>query len=259
MAIIQGCLGIVAETERSDFLSRVSKEWKQTEMFYWSPVVPYTIYKCRLFIHQAKVRPGNDKSGLSDAYVRVMFAGQTAQTSIEHATLSPVWNAVITFQNIMLPGAVEWYIRNPPLVAIEIFDEDRFSDDYLGVGKLALSVIALNQHTTSLEQYTSELRPSLFEDRASIDKTRPSVGNKRLSIIQTKKAIQKFSELKHLSPPPLKWIPIAQQGAIRAEVLISGELVQIKEEINELQQSSSDNLCSIGIPQSIRPNIKNYV
>ncbi|XP_037953127.1 otoferlin isoform X2 [Teleopsis dalmanni] len=241
LAVIQGCLMVIVESERSDHINTFSQDWKQTEPFYWNPTIAYTMYKCRIFIHQAKVRPGADSTGLCDPYVRVVFGGQSADTPTEHATLSPIWNAVICFESIILSGSLQWYIQNPPIVGIELFDTDkRTADDYLGCGVLPLTVISSDRADANTREEPDNMNRLDFS-----------------KIVRTKNALHRFKQLKAISPPPLKWIPIALNGGVRAEVLLSGELVQLEGEINPTMEM--EHTITFGIPNSIKPNMRNFV
>uniref|UniRef100_A0A1A9ZTS0 C2 domain-containing protein n=1 Tax=Glossina pallidipes TaxID=7398 RepID=A0A1A9ZTS0_GLOPL len=164
VGIVQGCLSIVSETERADFFTSVSQDWKRPEPFYWNPTVYYTYFKCRIFIHQAKVRPGGDRTGLCDPYIRVMICMNSAETAVIYETLSPIWNSP---------------------------------------------------------------------------------------------ALQKFQYMRLLSPPPLKWVPVSVSGGTRAEVLMSGELVELQ---NQRDIPTTVESCvTVGIPTPIRPIMKNFV
>ncbi|XP_004519125.2 otoferlin isoform X2 [Ceratitis capitata] len=238
VGIIQGSLGIVVDSERTEYLATITSDWKQTELYYWSPIVHYTVFKCRIFIHQAKIRPGSDSSGLCDGYLRIIFGSQWAQTSIEEGTLSPIWNCVICFDMLVFPGSLQWYAKNPPLVAIELYDRDRLTaNDYVGCGSVTVSVISSNDADDSAREEPEKFKPN--------------------KMVKTRTAMQKYQKLKVLSPPPLTWVPIAQHGSVRAEVLMSAELVETTEEIGKMEMAEPN--ITTGIPTSIRPIMKNYV
>lgn len=195
-------------------------------------------FKCRLFIHQAKIRPGSDRSGLCDPYVRVMIGNCAAESAILFSSLSPIWNTVICFERIQLPGLFQWYLANPPLAVIEIYDTDKkTAADYLGCGVLPLSVIK-----------------NEWLDLSSTDNA-----SEESDEVKHKNAIKKYELLKYLSPPPLKWIPIALNGNIRAEVLCSGELMELTQSQETVAVEESKGSVTVGIPNAIKPNMKNFV
>ncbi|XP_059219531.1 otoferlin isoform X6 [Stomoxys calcitrans] len=240
VAIVLGSLSIVIEREYTDFLNKIKSQWLNPEPFYWRPIskATNTAFKCRIFIHQAKVRPGADRSGLCDPYVRVMIASHSAETPVLYATLSPIWNSVISMDCVTLPGSIQWYdAYNAPLVAIELYDTDRrTADDYLGCGTLAIAVISLEAQ-------------SLYEDNA------PTAEKG----IDAQNAWETFKALPNLSPPPLKWVPIALNGVTKAEVLMSAEMVELVLDDNKMVKVMTEPQVSEGIPAAIKPVMKNYV
>ncbi|XP_075159891.1 ferlin family C2 domain-containing myoferlin misfire [Haematobia irritans] len=232
VAILYGCLSITNEKERPMFLNQVKHDWINPEPFYWKPNnVSSTILKCRVFIHQAKIRPGSDRSGLCDPYVRVMIASHSSQTQVLYATLSPAWDAVISIDSIFIPGNFQ---NNSPLLAIELYDIDkRKSDDYLGCGWISPNVISMDmQSIEEIESY-----------------------NQHITMTD---ALDKFNNLINLSPPPLKWIPMALNGIIKAEILMSAELIKLPRN-DMMGEMSTKPLVVKGIPTSIKPNIRNYI
>lgn len=229
----------MVDSERTEYLATIINDWKQTELYYWSPIVHYTVYKCRIFIHQAKIRPGSDTSGLCDGYLRVIFGSQWAQTSTEESTLSPIWNCVICFDVVVFAGSLQWYLKNPPLVAVELYDRDRLTaNDYVGCGTVPVSVISMKEADDSARE-------------------EPESRFKSNKMVKTRTAMQKYHKLKVISPPPLTWVPIAQHGSVRAEVLMSAELVETTEEIGKMDMP--DPTITMNIPTSIKPIMKNYV
>lgn len=246
MAVIQGCLSIVAEVDQNDFTASISNDWIQQEPHYWKTVVTETHFKCRIFLHQAKVRPGNDPSGLCDPFVRLMICNQSADTPVIYETLSPIWNTVIGFDHIVLPGPFNFYINNPPLLILEMFDTDvKTAEDYLGCGHSSVSVITSEW---------AELNVRHMREGAGDHFSRSLYG------CEYKNSIEKFQCLKALSPPPLKWLPIIINGSIRAEVLLSAEIVEIAslDSVTENDAKEGFNI-TIGIPAPIRPNMRNFM
>ncbi|XP_037905651.1 fer-1-like protein 6 [Hermetia illucens] len=52
-------------------------------------------------------------------------------------------------------------------------------------------------------------------------------------MVKKKMVLQKLKALTNMFPPPLKWIPISADGAVTAEVLISGELIEEKDDFHD--------------------------
>ncbi|XP_070136195.1 otoferlin isoform X2 [Drosophila bipectinata] len=234
-AIVIGCLAIVVERERQHFLNIINNDWTCLEPMVWQPTPAQTHFLCHVYIHQAKVRPGGEKKNICDSHVRVLFAEQAAETYTSPGTLSPIWNAVITFNSLMLPGSVNLYIRNPPLICVEFYNTERIlSDDLVGIGNVALSVISEDRATDSSWDDTGGFGSCL------------------------RNPAQNLQRLKYLTPPPLKWVPVARKGTVQAEVLMSAELIEMSMEPGILELKK-DPVMATGIPVAIRPNMQNFI
>ncbi len=83
-----------------------------------------TLIKCNVYIHQAKIRPGADKSGMADARITVTLNGTQGSTAIVYNSLSPLWNEVITFNCIKLVGSVQSYVYEPAIILLDVYDVD---------------------------------------------------------------------------------------------------------------------------------------
>lgn len=235
-AIVSGCLSIVVERERKRFLAVVNKEWANIEPMLWQLNPEQTHFLCHVYIHQAKVRPGGEKKNICDSHLRVLFADQACETYTSPGTLSPIWNAVITFNWVSLPGGIGLYLKNPPLLSLEFYNSERsLPEDLVGMGSVAMSVIS--------------------EDRAS-DSNWEDAGVFGCS----KNPLRKLQRLKYLTPPPLKWVPIARKGTLQAEVLMSAEIIQISmESLTTGQNDKKEPQLATGIPMAIRPTMQNFV
>uniref|UniRef100_A0A6P4FPE4 Otoferlin isoform X2 n=1 Tax=Drosophila rhopaloa TaxID=1041015 RepID=A0A6P4FPE4_DRORH len=233
-AIVLGCLSIVVERERKEFLSAIREDWTSIEPMMWQPSSAQTHFLCHVYVHQAKVRPGGEKKNVCDSHLRILFAGQACETYTSPGTLSPIWNAVITFNFVSFPGSVNLYLKNPPLLSLEFYNTERsLPDDLVGMGSVAVSVIS--------------------EDLAT-DSSWDEAGGLGWS----KNLTQKLQRLKHLTPPPLKWVPVARKGYVQAEVLMSAELIEISMDPSS-QDIKKDPILATGIPVAIRPNMQNFV
>lgn len=83
-----------------------------------------SLFKCNLYVHQAKIRPGSDRSGLSDARITATLSDTQGFTTIINNTLSPLWNEVITFNCIKLTGSSLSYVHEPTIIFLDIYDLD---------------------------------------------------------------------------------------------------------------------------------------
>ncbi|XP_013379026.1 otoferlin isoform X3 [Lingula anatina] len=90
--------------------------------------ITYTVcqtFQLRAHMYQARSLIGSDASGLSDPFARVIFQEQSSSTQVINETLSPTWDEMLIFNEIVLHGTVDDIAENPPTVIIEIFDSDR--------------------------------------------------------------------------------------------------------------------------------------
>lgn len=79
----------------------------------------------RAYIYQARSLIGSDSSGLSDPFARVVIGESTATTQVIDETLSPTWDELLVFDDILLYSTIEQIKADPPTVVIEIFDQDK--------------------------------------------------------------------------------------------------------------------------------------
>ncbi|XP_062132086.1 otoferlin [Drosophila sulfurigaster albostrigata] len=229
VGVILGCISIVLDRERREFLSCIAGDWSSDDFMIWQPNVVQTFISCQVYVHQAKVRPGAEHKPLSDGHVSVYFAEQAAETQTAPATLSPIWNAVISFKVLALPGSISWYLQNPPLISIEFYSNE---SELSGSGQTVVSVISGEVENESG-----------WGD-----------GGK----CWQRSALTKLQKLKSISPPPLKWVPVARDGIVLAEVLMSAEFTELVGETDVYKVEKQAEL-KMGIPLDIRPNMLNYV
>ena len=65
-----------------------------------------------------------DSSGLSDPFGKVIFSTCVGKTQVIEATLSPTWDEMIEMTDITMYGKAEDFRNDPPMVIVEIFDQD---------------------------------------------------------------------------------------------------------------------------------------
>ncbi|XP_030572579.1 fer-1-like protein 6 isoform X1 [Drosophila novamexicana] len=229
VGIVLGCVSIVLERERHEFFSCIAGEWASPEPMAWLPNVVQTFFRCHIYVHQAKVRPsGMENRIICDGHVRVVFAAQAAETHTTPGTCSPIWDAVITIKGLTLPGSISWYLQNPPMIGVELFNSEY---DAVGSGHIVVSVI-----TDDNDMENSRGDESRCWGRSPV---------------------QKMKKLRNVSPPPLKWVSMAKNGMVQAEVLMS---VEFKELVGDSQAfGDKQPELIVGIPPAIRPNVLNYI
>ncbi|XP_066910478.1 otoferlin-like [Clytia hemisphaerica] len=81
-------------------------------------------YILRAHLYQARGLIGSDDSGLSDAFARVVFNNQAAETRIIYETRNPTWNQMLILFDLTIWGDIDPVVENPPTIMIEIFDYD---------------------------------------------------------------------------------------------------------------------------------------
>ncbi|KAI8430626.1 hypothetical protein MSG28_000832 [Choristoneura fumiferana] len=82
------------------------------------------IFQMRAYIYQARSLIGSDSSGLSDPFAKVIIGSSTATTQVIDETLSPTWDELLLFEDILLYSTIEQIRADPPTIVIEIFDQD---------------------------------------------------------------------------------------------------------------------------------------
>ncbi|KAK5642921.1 hypothetical protein RI129_009088 [Pyrocoelia pectoralis] len=83
------------------------------------------IFQLRAHIYEARSLIGSDASGLSDPFARVIAGEYSKTTQVIDETVSPTWDELLVFDEILIYGTSEDIQRDPPSVIIEIFDQDK--------------------------------------------------------------------------------------------------------------------------------------
>ncbi|KAG8297656.1 hypothetical protein J6590_031697 [Homalodisca vitripennis] len=91
-------------------------------------VIHYTSkfsFQLRAYMYQARSLIGSDASGLSDPFARVIVGEYCKTTQVIDETLSPTWDELLVFDEILIYGTKEEIKNDPPTIIIEIFDQDK--------------------------------------------------------------------------------------------------------------------------------------
>ncbi|XP_060519219.1 otoferlin-like isoform X2 [Cylas formicarius] len=88
-------------------------------------VVHYVEKHMRAHIYQARSLIGSDASGLSDPFARVVAGEFCKTTQVIDETLSPTWDELLIFDEILIYGCSAEIKKNPISIVIEIFDQDK--------------------------------------------------------------------------------------------------------------------------------------
>ncbi|XP_066495742.1 fer-1-like protein 5 [Tiliqua scincoides] len=81
-------------------------------------------YQLRCYIFQARDLAGSPTKSSADPLAHVSFVHMSQCTRTHYSTLHPCWDETLIFENILIYGHPEATERDPPIVALEIFDCD---------------------------------------------------------------------------------------------------------------------------------------
>ncbi|KAM6462922.1 otoferlin isoform 2-T2 [Liasis olivaceus] len=129
--------------QRKDFLSGLpcGFEEKKLPVGQGLPSFPpisllYTkkqVFQLRAHMYQARSLFAADSSGLSDPFARVFFITQSQCTEVLNETLCPTWDQLLVFDNVELYGEAHEMRDDPPIIVIEIYDQDTVGKaDFMG-------------------------------------------------------------------------------------------------------------------------------
>uniref|UniRef100_A0A8C2FY98 Fer-1 like family member 6 n=1 Tax=Cyprinus carpio TaxID=7962 RepID=A0A8C2FY98_CYPCA len=82
------------------------------------------LFQLRAHMYQARGLIAADNTGLSDPFAWVSFLPRSKSTGIIKQTLTPTWNQLILINNVCLCGGLYEIVQEPPLVVIEVYDDD---------------------------------------------------------------------------------------------------------------------------------------
>ncbi|XP_032877367.1 otoferlin isoform X1 [Amblyraja radiata] len=131
--------------QRKDFLCGLPNGYEENKAVKGpgtqsSPPISLTYIKKQLFqlrvhMYQARSLCAADTSGLSDPFARVFFSTQSQCTEVLQETLCPTWDQMLVYDNIELYGEAQELRDDPPIVVIEIYDQDTPSKFDIDPGK----------------------------------------------------------------------------------------------------------------------------
>ncbi|XP_058881741.1 otoferlin isoform X14 [Acipenser ruthenus] len=81
-------------------------------------------FQLRVHMYQARSLFAADSSGLSDPFARVFFSTHSQCTEVLNETLCPTWDQLLVFDNVELYGEACELRDDPPIIVIEIYDQD---------------------------------------------------------------------------------------------------------------------------------------
>ncbi|XP_036026827.1 otoferlin isoform X3 [Onychomys torridus] len=90
-------------------------------------------FQLRAHMYQARSLFAADSSGLSDPFARVFFINQSQCTEVLNETLCPTWDQMLVFDSLELYGEAHELRDDPPIIVIEIYDQDTMGKaDFMG-------------------------------------------------------------------------------------------------------------------------------
>uniref|UniRef100_H3C510 Otoferlin n=1 Tax=Tetraodon nigroviridis TaxID=99883 RepID=H3C510_TETNG len=91
------------------------------------------IFQLRVHLYQARSLFAADSTGLSDPFARVFFSTQSQVTEVLPETLCPTWDQLLVFENVELFGEACELRDDPPIIVIELYDQDTVGKaDFMG-------------------------------------------------------------------------------------------------------------------------------
>uniref|UniRef100_A0A670XRT4 C2 domain-containing protein n=1 Tax=Pseudonaja textilis TaxID=8673 RepID=A0A670XRT4_PSETE len=93
----------------------------------------FSYFQLRAHLYQARGILSADENGLSDPFARVVFSTQCQSTMVLEETLSPMWNELLLYDQLVIDGKKEDLKTETPIAIVNIFDYNKFgSPDFLG-------------------------------------------------------------------------------------------------------------------------------
>ncbi|KAM4841899.1 LOW QUALITY PROTEIN: fer-1-like protein 4 [Thomomys bottae] len=86
----------------------------------------FSYFQLRAHLYQARGVLAADDSGLSDPFARVLISTHCQTTRVLEQTLSPLWDELLVFEQLIVDGRREHLQEEPPLVIINVFDHNKF-------------------------------------------------------------------------------------------------------------------------------------
>ncbi|XP_041877663.1 fer-1-like protein 4 isoform X1 [Corvus kubaryi] len=93
----------------------------------------FSYYQLRAHLYQARGILPADDNGLSDPFARVVFSTHCQTTRMLEETLSPTWNELLLFDQLIIDGKKEELKTETPIIIINLFSHNKFgSPEFLG-------------------------------------------------------------------------------------------------------------------------------
>ena len=119
--------------------------------------VNFQVFQLRAHIYQARSLIGSDASGLSDPFARVIAGEFSKTTQVIDETLSPTWDELLIFGEILIYGTAEEIKQDPSSIIIEIFDQDKVGKSEFIGRALAKAHVKLREEGYSKPKFPPSL------------------------------------------------------------------------------------------------------
>ncbi|KFP41375.1 Fer-1-like 4, partial [Chlamydotis macqueenii] len=93
----------------------------------------FSYFQLRAHLYQARGILPADDNGLSNPFARVVFSTQCQNTRMLEETLSPMWNELLLFDQLIIDGKKDELKTETPIIIINLFSHNKFgSPEFLG-------------------------------------------------------------------------------------------------------------------------------
>ncbi|OPJ82667.1 fer-1-like protein 4 [Patagioenas fasciata monilis] len=93
----------------------------------------FSYFQLRAHLYQARGILPADDNGLSDPFAKVVFSTHCQSTRVLEETLSPMWNELLLFDQLIIDGKKEELKTETPIIIINLFSHNKFgSPEFLG-------------------------------------------------------------------------------------------------------------------------------
>uniref|UniRef100_A0A8C8AJK5 C2 domain-containing protein n=1 Tax=Otus sunia TaxID=257818 RepID=A0A8C8AJK5_9STRI len=95
----------------------------------------FSYFQLRAHLYQARGILPVDDNGLSDPFARVVFSTHCQTTRMLEETLSPMWNELLLFDQLIVDGKKEELKTETPIVIINLFSHNKFVSTAVFLGQ----------------------------------------------------------------------------------------------------------------------------
>uniref|UniRef100_A0AAQ5XME6 C2 domain-containing protein n=1 Tax=Amphiprion ocellaris TaxID=80972 RepID=A0AAQ5XME6_AMPOC len=110
--------------QRKDFLTGLPNGFEELKATKTGPGLQSQVFQLRAHMYQARSLFAADSSGLSDPFARVFFSTHSQVTEVLSETLCPTWDQLLVFDDVELFGEASELRDDPPIIVVEIYDQD---------------------------------------------------------------------------------------------------------------------------------------